>query len=44
MSNPVAIHAGQTSGEVYPYEDAARLFGAQQAEARLTSCRTDGPA
>ena len=26
MSNPVAIHAGQTSGEVYPYEDAARLF------------------
>jgi hypothetical protein len=44
MSTPATVHAGKTTGEVRPYHHAARLLGAQQADARLTSCRTDGPA
>jgi hypothetical protein len=44
MSNPVAIHAGQTSGEVRPHEYAARLFGVQQVDACSTSRQTDDPA
>jgi hypothetical protein len=44
MSNPVAIHARQTSGEVRPHEYAARLFGAQRVDARSTSRQTAGPA
>ena len=34
--------AGKTTGEVRPYEHTAKLFAAQQADARLTSCRTGG--
>jgi hypothetical protein len=42
--HPATVRASKTSGEVRAYDHAARLFDAQQAEARLTSCRTDGPA
>jgi len=44
MSTPATVRAGKTTGEVRAHDHEARLSGAQQAEARLTSCRTDGPA
>jgi hypothetical protein len=44
MSTPETVYAGKTTGELRPYDHEARLSGAQQAEARRTSCRTNGPA
>ena len=41
MSNPVAIHAGQTSGEVRPYEDAAGFWGGQRPKSWSVSCRAN---
>ena len=44
MSTPATVRAGKTAERCVLNGHAARLFGAQQADARLTSCRTDGPA
>jgi len=44
MSTPATVRAGKTTGEVRPYEHTVGLFSDQQTDARLTSCRTDGPA
>ena len=41
MSNPVAIHVGQTSGEARPYEYAVGFWDGQRPKSWSVSCRSN---